>query len=234
MNHRSLPLILLGTSLLLTACPPGDVNPNNPTPPSSGITCGDGTKLEGGQCLPRDEYGICEEGTMNVDGVCVRVLDGVCAEGTSFEAEMSRCVPDVVCGPGTNAVDGQCLAKTELMNQDSIPEEDGENDPAFGGSPQELTLEPVGDSLLVAGAFDVPLDKNMDRVEDQDVDVYSFTASAGDYLDIKVLQTGVGSFGFEVRGPQGFVRQAPRYLAEPGRKLYIPADGTYQIGRAHV
>jgi hypothetical protein len=49
----------------------------------------------------------CGEGTVEQDGACVPVLDGVCAEGTHLAG--SRCVPDAACGPDTHLVDGRCV-----------------------------------------------------------------------------------------------------------------------------
>lgn len=218
---------VLALGLLAPACG-GDENNNTTTRPT--IRCGEGTVLQSGACVPSETPRTCGEGTVEKDGQCVpqETVDA-CGEGTTYNADRKLCLADVVCGPGTTAMGGRCLPDDVMVTLPGDPEAAGENDPAFGGTPQALTLAAVGDSVQIRGTLEVPTDKNGDELVDQDVDVYRFTGTAGMMLDIKVMQTGLGAFGLEIRGPGGFRRQAPRFATSPGRMVYLPADGEYEI-----
>lgn len=218
---------VLALGLLAPAC--GNNEDNNPLPRPT-VSCGEGTVLQSGKCVLAETPLTCGDGTVERDGACVptEALD-TCGDGTTFNTERGLCLADVVCGPGTTAMSGRCLPDEEMVTLPGDPEAAGENDPAFGGTPQAVTLAAVGDSVQIRGTLDVPTDKNGDEQVDQDVDVYRFSGTAGMMIDVKVMQTGLGAFGLEIHGPGGFRRQAPRYAASPQRMVYLPVDGEYEI-----
>lgn len=246
MKHlRYTPLALLAFALL-AGCGDEPASDKNTGPIK---TCGAGTVLnQMFECVP-DGSVVCAPGTIEIDGKCVAdqsvcgddtrwedgkcVPDGSdtsCGEGTTFVEDTGRCMPDVVCGAGTTAVAGKCLSDGEVLAADvNATEAAGENDPAFGGSPQPLTMPAAGDSFLLLGTIDAPADKNGDGRLHQDADTYSFEAQGSDFVRVHLRQVGVGSFGFEVRGPNGYYRQGPRNAAGPSRSLLLPAGGTYEI-----
>jgi hypothetical protein len=248
MTPRALASLTLAMSAMAMGC--GDGENNNPGPgPGVQIVCGAGTTLDGSTCVPSeqtcgdgqvfdattrtcvlDPESLCDEGTTFVaeTNSCVPNAE-VCADGTSYDDASGRCVADVTCGDQTIAVDGVCIPREDIDETMYTDEEAGENDPAFGGSPQELTLPAVADSILVRGTLSAPADLNEDGRRDQDIDVYSVELTAGDALRIQALRLGSGAYGFEVRGPSGYYRQGPRYASEPDRTILALEDGTHTI-----
>ncbi len=211
-------------------CGAGTVlNPLSECVPDGSVMCAEGTVEVGGKCVASEE--VCGENTVWQDGKCVPAGDGVvCGEGTTFSEDTGRCMPDVVCGPGTTAVGGVCLSDEEVLTVDvDAKEAAGQNDPAFGGSPQALTMPAAGDSYLLLGTIEAPTDHDGDGTLDQDVDVYTFEAQGSDFVRVHLHQLAAGSFGFEVRGPNGYYREGPRNSAGPARSLLLPSGGTYEI-----
>ncbi|MEC9439843.1 MAG: hypothetical protein VYE40_01935 [Myxococcota bacterium] len=254
MSYKHLLVASLATLMLLPAC--GNNNDNGSTPPPTGnsLTCGEGTRRMAGECVPISDLATCGQGTMLVDGECVATetggnndvtcgagttnVDGkcvpdamnVCGQGTMLDEATGRCVATAECGPQTTLVDGQCLADDDILaNEATLIESDTENDPAYGGTPEMLALPAVGDSTLALGVIGAPRDLDGDNARDQDVDVWQFSATAGDTVNVKLLELGAGALAFEVRGPQGFYRQGPGFQPEPERALFLPFDGDYQI-----
>jgi len=244
----------LAALMLLPAC--GGNNDNGTTPPPTGdtLTCGEGTRRMAGECVPTGDLAVCGAGTMLVDGECVPTDTGgnngvscgpgtteqdgrcvpvgmdVCGEGTTLDEATGRCIADAECGPQTTLVEGQCLADDDILaNEATLTESDTENDPAFGGTPEMVMLPAVGDSVLAVGTLGEPIDLDGDGARDQDVDVWQFSATAGDTVNVKLLELGAGALGFEVRGPQGYYRQGPGFQPQPERALFLPYDGDYQI-----
>ncbi|CAD7703023.1 unnamed protein product, partial [Ostreobium quekettii] len=254
MSYKHLFAASMAALMLFPAC--GNNNDNGTTPPPTGnsLSCGEGTRRMAGECVPISDLATCGEGTMLVDGECVATdtggnnevtcgagttnVDGrcvpnamdVCGQGTMLDEATGRCVATAECGPQTTLVDGQCLADDDILaNEATLSESDTENDPAYGGSPEMLTLPAAGDSVLAVGVIGEPRDLDGDNGRDQDVDVWQFSATSGDTVNVKLLELGAGALAFEVRGPQGFYRQGPGFQPEPERALFLPFDGDYQI-----
>ena len=246
-THRTLAAFALTLGAL--GCGDGEEN-NTPTPPLQ-VVCGVGTTLsmDSTRCIAAesvcgagqvfseetrtcvlDSDALCEPGTTFVaeSSSCVPTAD-VCAEGTTYDDTTSRCLPDVTCGELTIVVEGVCVPRGEVVNEDYIAEATSENDPAFGGTPQALTLPAVADSIRVQGTIDTPGDRNNDGRRDQDIDVYSVELTAGDAIKLSALRLGAGAYGIEVRGPSGYYRQGPRYQSEPSRMILALEDGTHTI-----
>src|SRR5690606_26844727 len=108
------------------------------------------------------------------------------------------CVPDIVCGPGTVAIDTVCRPVDDLLSLDAdlvepVPDK---NDPGLGGAPLPLALEPVGESVIVEGIIARPVDLDGDGDVDQDRDFFRFDAAAGQLLRVRVLDRGAPQPGF--------------------------------------
>ena len=253
LTRRLLTTSLLSL-LLLPACGGNnDESDNNLQPAPTPITCGEGTKRMGSQCVSNTVQNMCGEGTTLENGTCVAdeageeltcgagtILQGnicipdeqpdFCGENTRLDAMTNRCVADLNCGEGTMLVQGACLSDDEVrVSEADLTEGSGENDPVFGGTPEALTLPAVGESVLAVGTLNTPRDLNNNGQLNQDVDVWQFEAQAGDAVRLTVLELGAGALGFEVTGPQGFSRQGPGYQPEPRRSVFLPYTGTYQI-----
>ena len=104
------------------------------------------------------------------------------------------------------------------------------NDPLRGGgTPNVIDVEPVGEQTVFAGTIDEPSDLDEDGTDDQDVDVFSFEAEAGQWFELSALSRGLPEPHFRVRGPQGYLRTSSERDEEARRHLAIPRDGTYKI-----
>jgi hypothetical protein len=85
------------------------------------VTCGSGTMVTGGRCVPSS--GACAPGTHLQGLVCV--ADAACGSGT--HDVNGQCVPNDTCGAGTHDVNGQCVpndscgAGTHEVNGQCVP-----------------------------------------------------------------------------------------------------------------
>lgn len=195
------------------------------------VVCGDDTTFDPstGACLPN---AVCGEGTHldETSGECVP--DENCGEGTHFDPETGSCQPDIVCGPGLTDVDGVCLSALDLIVREADAEEPSpdNNDPALGGTPEAVTLEPVGERAVLAGRIDRPVDRDGDGVIDQDVDVWRFTGTQGQLLSIRVVTTGAFQPAFTLTGPQDYYREPQLgFSLDSGRDVILPYDGDYDL-----
>jgi hypothetical protein len=194
-------------------------------------TCGDGTVYDPGSraCLPAAQ---CGDGTSldEASGECVP--DNRCGEGTLWHPTRRVCVPALTCGPGLVSNDGVCMTPIDIVaagadDSESVPDD---NDPAWGGAPEAVTLEPIGDSLVLTGVIGRPVDRDGDDALDQDVDQWAFDAPAGALLRIRVLDDGVGQPAFRLTGPDEYVRESRRgVVREPSREVLLPRAGEYVL-----
>ncbi len=192
-------------------------------------SCGPGTVLDetSGECLPEAACGV---GTVLEDGECVAV--GTCAPGSVLNLDTGLCESNTACGPGQIVAGGQCVDPNvavglEADATESIPDQ---NDPLFGGVPEPLTLEPVGEQTVFVGNIDRPNDFGGNGTLTQDRDVWSVTGSAGQYLKISVLGTGLPQPAFIVEGPNGYRRVSPLLSTnDTSREVVLPFDGVYEI-----
>ena len=81
--------------------------------PAESVTCAEGTKLVGGECV-LDSDG-CGQGTRLVDGSC-RAASEVCGTGTTFDEGTGECRPNsqITCGPDTVEQGGSCVSTIDL------------------------------------------------------------------------------------------------------------------------
>ncbi|WP_168210441.1 proprotein convertase P-domain-containing protein [Persicimonas caeni] len=192
--------------------------------------CGAGTELDPntGECMLADA--ACGQGTaLDGDtGACVPTAD-VCDTGTKFDADSGLCLPDS-CSPGDVVIDGVCTSPADDLAGDVDLTETEPNDPAFGGTAESLFVPTAGDDPQVfSGTISEATDLDGDGTVDQDVDVYEFTANAGEWFEISVLSTGMPDPAFKVEGPNGYVRWSPFGGGDAVRDVVIPEDGTYTV-----
>ncbi|QDG50231.1 hypothetical protein FIV42_05650 [Persicimonas caeni] len=195
--------------------------------------CGSGTELDPntGDCALADA--ACGDGTaLDGDtGACVPTAQ-VCDTGTKFDADSGLCLPDS-CGEGDVLVNNVCMSPAEELAANADLTETEPNDPAFdGGTAGTLTVNAVdGDPFVFAGTIGAPTDLDGDGEVDQDVDVFEFDATAGDWFELMVQSTGLPAPAFVVEGPNGeYMRWSPVTSgAATARDLVIPADGTYTV-----
>ena len=205
----------------------------------SDVTCGAGSQLDANtkKCVATDK--ACGPGTAFSKGKCVPT-EKVCAKGTKFDAKLGQCLPDY-CREGDILQNGVCTSPAELLAAKKDVDEKENNDPALGGTPTKLTPKAIGSQLIFQGVIEAPKDFNNDKTIDQDVDVYSFTAKAGQWYKISVQSLGLASPGFIVRGlpikdSKGKITgyEYKRFSSfavtgSPARHIFIPKDGDYEI-----
>ncbi|MBN2360325.1 MAG: hypothetical protein JXR83_12805 [Deltaproteobacteria bacterium] len=216
--------------------PTASCGPGTELDPDTGLClplyeCGEGTRYDPAshQCLPIAE---CGSGTHldEVSGECIP--DDRCGEGTTYHPVSHLCVPDLSCGPGLVAHEGVCLTEAQIAaagadTTETLPDY---NDPALGGTPEELTLEPIGESTVFVGTIDRPVDRDGDDEPDQDRDFWSFTGRSGQLLRLRVIDNGLPRPGFRVQGPEGYERTSKLgVVITPNRLLLLPRDGTYIV-----
>lgn len=194
------------------ACEAGEtLDPNSGNCVAGTAECGAGTALDGstGTCVPTEE---------------------VCDTGTVFDEDSGLCLPGVSCSAGDVIVDGVCANPAEELASTADVTDAENNDPVYGGTAQELTVKGTGAQTVFTGTISAPVDLDADGEVDQDVDVFSFEATEGDWFEISLQSLGLPSPIFTVEGPNGFFRVSPT-LAGPAaaRQIVVPADGTYLV-----
>jgi subtilisin-like proprotein convertase family protein len=191
--------------------------------------CGPGTELQAttGDCILVDE--ACGDGLAVGDSGQCEPTDSICATGTRFEADSGLCLPDA-CEEGDVLTNGVCMNPVEQAANDADLTETENNDPALGGTAEALTVNPVGEEFTFAGTIGAPTDLDGDSSIDQDVDVFEFDATAGDWFQIGVQSNGLPAPAFTVEGPNGFMRWSEISGApQTARHIVAPEDGTYTV-----
>ncbi len=196
---------------------------------NSEITCGEGTEEDGETCVPNAD--VCDAGTAfdAASGQCIPAEE-VCDEGTTFDPDAGRCTAEVTCQEGDVNLNGVCVRPIDELAANADVEESENNDPALGGTAEELSVKPVGETTVFAGTIDEPSDIDGEGDLDQDVDVFEFDADAGDWFALAVQSNGLPAPAFMVEGPNDYVRySAVGLAADPARELALPFDGTYSV-----
>lgn len=195
--------------------------------------CGAGSALDAntGKCVAG--AASCGANTALSDGVC-KPIASVCNTGTTFDTGTGVCLPDVTCKEGDLILNGECVpAREQLASRVDVTEQEN-NDPMKGGTAETLAVKAVGDLTVFAGAIGAPADLDGDDSLDQDVDVYTFTATAGQTFELSVQPSPEAPLlSFVVMGPDGWMRYGTFALSGgTARKIVIPADGDYSIAVA--
>ena len=91
-----------------------------------GATCGPGTHLSNGVCVADadDDVTGCGPGTHLENGVCVadpQIDAGLPACGPGTHLQDGVCVADLVCGPNTVPIDGQCVSLGQTGYELRVP-----------------------------------------------------------------------------------------------------------------
>jgi len=199
------------------------------------MACADGTVLDANsaQCIPSDSS--CGAGTAFTDGECLPTAD-VCSMGTTYSADTGLCLPEVTCQAGDVILDGTCVPpREELLTRVDVDEQEN-NDPLLGGDANALTIKAVGEQSVFGGVIGQPADLDADMIPDQDVDVFSFDATAGQTFKLSLQPAPEAPLlTFRITGPEEWVRWGTIGLGGgSARDLVVPADGEYQIAVAPV
>lgn len=207
-------------------------------------SCGDNTILDPNEnkCLVNDAGVYCSPNTAyDADTESCVPTNAVCDTGTTFSEDTGLCLPDATCATGDVLLDGVCvapitdaLAKADLAgNEEADPAANNDN-PESGGTPVELTLPAMGTEYTVSGTIGAPTDLDNDGEADQDIDFYSFSATAGQTFKIAVQPEAGASLSFVVTSADGNYRRFSTLGLSAGaaRKIVIPADGDYMIAVA--
>lgn len=210
--------------------------------------CGPGTELDlgTGECIPVAECGpgtvldestgecrsaaTCGAGTVLEDGACVAV--GTCGAGSVLNMDTGLCESNTACGPGQVVASGQCVDPNVAvgLEADAFESTPDQNDPRYGGVPEALELEPVGEQTVFVGNIARPADLSGNGTLDQDRDVWGFSGTAGQYLEISVLGTGLPQPAFILEGPRGYRRVSPLLSTnDTSREVVLPYDGDYEL-----
>lgn len=181
-----------------------------------------------GDCVATDTYCSANTAFDSDSGTCVPTAD-VCDTGTKFDSDSGLCLPDA-CQTGDVLLNGVCVSPAEELAANADLTETEPNDPTMGGTAEALTVKAVGETTVFTGTIDAPSDLDGDGTVDQDVDSFTFDATAGQWFQIAAQSTGLPAPGFMVEGPNGYTRYSPVDLsADAARQVAIPYDGTYTI-----
>ena len=201
--------------------------------------CGDDTELaaDTNECIPTEE--VCDGGTAFSEDQdrCVPT-DEVCQDGTYFDDDSRLCYPEAECQAGDVVLEGECVSAAEALAAEAD---------VFGetGEPVDFSLGAPGEQTIFTGTIDGPSDLDGNGEDDQHVDIYTFDASQGDWLDITVQSMGgfepifliasfdqVGDVNFLRFGPMGTGTESSRQVALPesGEHMMIvqPAQSVFE------
>ncbi len=222
--HRGLSAFLVGLALAaLGGC----------TAAGPIVTCGDGTTLSNGQCLPSSIVRCGDGTTLSAEGTCQPNSTLTCGEGTV--AKDGACVPAsvITCGPGT-VLTGTACTPEDLMKRVTVPEASEPNFPATNAT---FTIPEIGAPAVVLGGF---VNKTADG--EADLDGFTFTAKRLTRIRIAAKAFGSPTAAFllqpckagvtpcELDGVANFGRFAlSTESRDSGRNIVIPYDGTYVL-----
>lgn len=208
--------------------------------------CGDKTQLDpnSNTCLATDE--VCGANTAyDADSDSCVPTDAVCDAGTVYSMETGLCLPEATCKAGDVILNGNCvspveeaIANADFTSQEAMDPVANNDDVLNGGTANALTIPAMG-TVVVAGEIGTPVDLDGDTRPDQDVDAYTFTATAGQTLQVAVQPAGGPSLSFVVvetgainalTQEEFFVRFSTfGFGSGASREIVIPADGDYTI-----
>ncbi len=209
-------------------CGPGTEAQDGKCVVSEPTTCGTHTQRDAnsGECVVTDQ--VCADGTAydSASDTCV-ATDAVCARGTSWDDTTGMCMPDAQCQPDDVLVGGYCMSPAEQLAQNA----DYTEAQPHTAQPTQITLKPVGQQFVFAGSIATPDDYDGGFIFsiDQDVDLYTFDANAGDLLQINVQPSVGWTAAFKVENADGsWVRYSP-FTTGAARQIMVPATGSYVL-----
>ncbi len=194
--------------------------------------CGDNAQLDANssKCVPTDT--VCGDGLAFTDGKCMPT-DQVCDGGTVFSQSTGTCMPEATCQAGDVVLNGNCVRPAQKLAADADVTSSENDDPSMGGTANAMTLTD-GQQTVFTGNVDAPTDLDGDGAVDQDVDVFSFEATAGQIFTVSVQPVDGTPMGFTVSDANGqWMRYSDAgFQVGSARKVLIPRDGTYYIAVA--
>ena len=191
----------------------------------------------------------CGENTeLDGDGFCVGTGGPAsCTNGTILDPVSGSCVIDPAsCQGGTVLVSGACRDPNTQVTPDILEgaEPNGAGVVETSTTPAgEITLKPIGQSVIIKGTTNPFRDADMDGQKDADYDTYFVDVTAPTLLDIAVDGTGGTMSAFIVIASgasnpvntvaSGWIRYGMNVTGDASkRQVYLPAAGTYAIAFA--
>jgi hypothetical protein len=198
----------------------------------AGVACGDDDGGGGDTS--------CGPGTVLSDGECVPDGSVICETGTTFNEETGHCDPDISgCGEGTVLIDGECVPNDGTIEADleEMPEpNDGFE--AGDGIAGVVDLPGVGaDGVVVHGCVTPYRDIDANGNPDIDYDMWLVSTSAPALVE--VTADGVGGLAagyFMIPGDQdplinaAWQRFGLNLTGDTSRRqIYLPLPGVYAL-----
>jgi hypothetical protein len=188
------------------------------------VSCGTGTHLEGGSCVP-DSNTTCGEGTTLMGDECVPDGSVICEQGTRFDMASGTCVVDPsACAEGTVLVGGECVPEDDTLTAD-LEEAAEPNDAAGAG---DFNVPALNADVTLHGCISP-------RAGARDEDIWIMTATAPTLLEITADGVGGLAAGFLVQ--DNAIPSLPNYFRAglnltgdtSKRQVFLPAAGDYLL-----
>lgn len=190
----------------------------------NGASCGTGTVLQNGVCVPTDSTS-CGTGTVLVGDECVPDGSVICEQGTVYDTASGQCVVDPsACADGTVLVSGQCVPEDETLVAD-LDEAAEPNDDTGAG---QFNVPALNDDIVLHGCISP-------RGGQADEDIWVMTASGPTLLEITADGVGGLAAGFLVQDAAipslpNWVRFGINLTGDTSRRqVYLPVAGTYLL-----
>ncbi len=195
--------------------------------------CGDNSK----QCGENTEE--------NADGLCVGTGGAAtCLHGTLLDPDSGACVIDPrACQDGTVLVNGACRDPNTELTPDILEgaEPNGAGVVEASTAPAgEITLKPIGQSVIIKGTTNPFRDADLDGQSDADYDTYFVDVTGPTLLEIAVDGTNGTMSAFIVQAvdasnpinltASGWTRYGINVTGDASkRQVYVPTAGSYEI-----
>ncbi len=179
----------------------------------NGASCGTGTVLQNGVCVPTDSTS-CGTGTVLVGDECVPDGSVICEQGTVYDTASGQCVVDPsACADGTVLVSGQCVPEDETLVAD-LDEAAEPNDDTGAG---QFNVPALNDDIVLHGCISP-------RGGQADEDIWVMTASVGGLAAGFLVQDAA------IPSLPNWVRFGINLTGDTSRRqVYLPVAGTYLL-----
>ncbi|MCG8417872.1 MAG: hypothetical protein MJE77_08010 [Proteobacteria bacterium] len=198
---------------------------------SGGTTCGEGTSLANGQCIPVVDSITCGPGTVLAGAQCVPDDSVICESGTVLNPDTATCVVDpATCGSDAVLVGNRCRDPADV-----VADVDECGEPNAGPGSCSLNLPATDADTTLSGCIQ-PLVDELTGLDVPDYDSYLFEIANPTLLEVTVDGHGGLVGGFTV---QSLDDQLQRHhwtrigttligdLAQ--RQVYLPRAGHYRL-----